>query len=95
MRDLHPGYLSTRVAEELGLGRVLAVQHHHAHLAAVLAEHGRTGPAVGLAFDGTGYGEDGTVWGGEVLVGDLSGYTRAGHLRPAPLPGGDVAARAP
>ncbi len=95
VRDLHPGYLSTRVAEELGLGRVLAVQHHHAHLAAVLAEHGRTGPAVGLAFDGTGYGEDGTVWGGEVLVGDLSGYTRAGHLRPAPLPGGDVAARAP
>jgi hydrogenase maturation protein HypF len=95
VRDLHPGYLSTRVAEELGLDRVLAVQHHHAHLAAVLAEHGRTGPAVGLAFDGTGYGEDGTVWGGEVLVGGLTEYTRAGHLRPAPLPGGDAAARAP
>jgi hydrogenase maturation protein HypF len=95
VRDLHPGYLSTRVAEELGLDRVLAVQHHHAHLAAVLAEHGRTGPAVGLAFDGTGYGEDGTVWGGEVLAGGLTEYTRAGHLRAAPLPGGDAAARAP
>ena len=95
VRDLHPGYLSTRVAEELGLDRVLAVQHHHAHLAAVLAEHGLPGPAVGLAFDGTGYGEDGTVWGGEVMVGDLAGYTRAGHLRAAPLPGGDAAARAP
>ncbi|HSE27937.1 MAG TPA: carbamoyltransferase HypF [Gemmatimonadales bacterium] len=95
VRDLHPGYLSSRVAEELGLGRVVAVQHHHAHLAAVLAEHGRTGPAVGLAFDGTGYGLDGTVWGGEILVGGLTGFARAGHLRPAPLPGGDAAARAP
>ncbi len=94
-RDLHPGYLSTRVAEELGLGPVLAVQHHHAHLAAVLAEHGRTGPAVGLAFDGTGHGLDGTVWGGEVLVGGLVDFSRAGHLRAAPLPGGDLAARAP
>ena len=95
VRDLHPGYLSTRIAEESGCERVLPVQHHHAHLAAVLSEHGGTAPAVGLTFDGTGYGEDGTVWGGEVLVGDLIGYERAGHLRPVPLPGGDAAARAP
>jgi hydrogenase maturation protein HypF len=95
VHDLHPGYLSTRIAGELGLERTMAVQHHHAHLAAVLAEHGRTGPAVGLAFDGTGYGTDGTVWGGEVLVGGLEDARRVGHLRPAPLPGGDAAARAP
>lgn len=95
VRDLHPGYLSTREAESLGLPTVIAVQHHHAHVAAVLAEHGVEGPAVGVAFDGTGYGEDGTVWGGEFLVADLRGYRRVGHLRPAPLPGGDLAARRP
>jgi hydrogenase maturation protein HypF len=95
VRDLHPAYLSSRVAEELGCDRVIAVQHHHAHIAAVLAEHGFTGRALGLAFDGTGYGEDGQVWGGEFLVADLEGYTRVGHLRYAPLPGGDAAARAP
>ena len=94
-RDLHPGYLSTRVAEELGLPRVIAVQHHHAHIAAVLAEHGHEGPAIGLACDGTGYGDDGTVWGGEILQCDLRGYRRVGHLRPVPLPGGDLAARTP
>ncbi len=94
-RDLHPGYLSTRLAEELGLERIIAVQHHHAHVAAVLAEYGLRGPAVGLACDGTGYGDDGTVWGGEVLLADLEGYRRVAHLRAAPLPGGDVAMRAP
>jgi hydrogenase maturation protein HypF len=94
-RDLHPGYLSTRIAEELGLVRVIPVQHHHAHIAAVLAEHGEAGPAIGIACDGTGYGDDGTVWGGEILLGDLTGYTRVDHLRPAPLPGGDAAARMP
>lgn len=95
VRDLHPGYLSTRLAEELDVGRVLAVQHHHAHVAAVMAEHGVTEPVIGVAFDGTGYGGDGCIWGGEVLVADLTGYRRAAHLRYAPLPGGDLAARRP
>ena len=95
VRDLHPGYLSTRVAGELGLERIIPVQHHHAHVAAVLAEYGVTEPAVGVAYDGTGYGDDGHVWGAEILVADLAGYRRAGHLRYAPLPGGDLAARRP
>jgi hydrogenase maturation protein HypF len=95
VHDLHPGYLSTRIAEELNPGTLLAVQHHHAHVAAVLAEHGETGPAIGVAFDGTGYGTDGTVWGAEILVGDLRGFWRLAHLRNAPLPGGDLAARQP
>ncbi|HXI33792.1 MAG TPA: carbamoyltransferase HypF [Gemmatimonadales bacterium] len=95
VRDLHPSYLSTRIAGELGLARVITVQHHHAHVAAVLAEHGLRGPAVGVAFDGTGYGTDGRVWGAEVLVASLTGFHRAAHLRYAPLPGGDLAARQP
>lgn len=95
VRDLHPGYLSTRMAEELGLGRVMAVQHHHAHVAAVAAEHGVTDPVIGVAYDGTGYGDDGCVWGAEVMVADLVAYRRVGHLRYAPLPGGDLAARQP
>ena len=95
VRDLHPGYLSTRVAEELSLERVVAVQHHHAHVAAVLAEHGITKRTLGVAFDGTGYGDDGHVWGAEFLLADLSGYERVGHLRYAPLPGGDLAVRTP
>jgi hydrogenase maturation protein HypF len=94
-RDLHPGYLSTRIAEELGLPHVMPVQHHHAHIAAVLAEHGETGPVIGLAFDGTGYGDDGHVWGAEVLLADLAGYRRLAQLRYAPMPGGDRAAREP
>jgi hydrogenase maturation protein HypF len=95
VRDRHPGYLSTAVAGELGVDRVIAVQHHHAHIAAVLAEHGHVGPVIGVAFDGTGYGDDGTVWGSEFLIADLVGYRRAAHLLPAPLPGGDLAARMP
>ncbi len=95
VRDLHPGYLSTRVAGDLGLGRTMTVQHHHAHVAAVLAEHGVTGPAVGVAYDGTGYGDDGHTWGAEILITDLTGYRRAGQLRYAPMPGGDLAARRP
>lgn len=95
VRDQHPGYLSTAEADRMGIGPVLQVQHHHAHVAAVLAEHGRTDQVVGVAFDGTGYGSDGTVWGGEFLLADLEGFRRVGHLRPAPLPGGDLAARTP
>jgi hydrogenase maturation protein HypF len=93
--DLHPDYLSTRFA----LGRdgveTLAVQHHHAHLAACLAEHGEAGPAVGAIFDGAGLGTDATIWGGEILAGDLGGFERVGHLWPVRLPGGDRAARQP
>jgi len=96
--DLHPAYLSTRYARrrarEEGL-RLLAVQHHHAHVASVMAEHGLTGEVLGLAMDGTGYGPDGTVWGGEVLRASATDYARLGHLRPIPLPGGDAAARHP
>ncbi len=71
------------------------MQHHHAHFAAVLAEHGHTGPAVGAIYDGAGLGEDGTIWGGEILLGDLGRVRRAGHLHAVQLPGGDAAARQP
>ncbi len=93
--DLHPDYLSTRHALALAGVEPVGVQHHHAHLAAVLAEHGEQGPAVGAIFDGSGYGGDGTVWGGELLAGDLRGFERAAHLRPLPLPGGAAAIREP
>jgi hydrogenase maturation protein HypF len=93
--DLHPDYLATRYAlEESGLPAI-AVQHHHAHLASCLAEHGQSGPALGVIFDGLGYGSDGTLWGGEFLVGDLARCERAGHFRYIPLPGGDLASRQP
>ncbi len=91
--DLHPGYLSTRVAQELGIPCLIGVQHHHAHIAAVMAEHGVTTPVLGIAYDGTGYGEDGAVWGAELLLADLAGYRRLAHFRYVPLPGGDLAAR--
>ena len=93
--DLHPEYLSTKYALERECVRAIGVQHHHAHLAACLAEHGECGPAVGAIYDGTGYGEDGTVWGGEVLVGDLAGFRRAGALAAVPMPGGDRAVAEP
>ncbi len=93
--DLHPEYLSTKYALEREAAVHVGVQHHHAHLAACLAEHGEPGPAVGAIFDGTGYGLDGTVWGGELLVGDASGFERAGHLRAVRLPGGEQAVRQP
>ncbi len=95
VRDLHPQYLSTRLAEELGLERTEVVQHHHAHIAAVAGEHGIRDPVIGVAFDGTGYGDDGLTWGAELLLADLATYRRVGQLRYAPLPGGDVAARSP
>jgi hydrogenase maturation protein HypF len=93
--DLHPDYLSTAYAHALEGVELVAVQHHHAHLAAVLAEHGEEGPAVGAIFDGTGFGSDGTVWGGELLVGGLRDAARAGALAPVPLPGGEAAIREP
>ncbi|MGH7522445.1 MAG: carbamoyltransferase HypF [Gemmatimonadales bacterium] len=95
VRDLHPGYMSTRIAGDLGLERIIAVQHHHAHVAAVMAEHGVTQRAIGLAFDGTGYGDDGNVWGAEFFECDLASYRRVGQLRYARMPGGDLAAREP
>jgi hydrogenase maturation protein HypF len=98
VHDLHPAYLTTRLARELAAGRgtdLLAVQHHHAHIAACLAEHGRTGPVIGVSFDGTGYGPDGAIWGGEVLIASLTGYERAAHLEYLPLPGGEAAIRRP
>jgi hydrogenase maturation protein HypF len=93
--DLHPDYLSTQYALERDGVALVGVQHHHAHLAACLAEHGVTAPAVGAIFDGTGLGADGTVWGGELLVGDLCGYERAGWLGPVRMPGAAAAVRQP
>jgi hydrogenase maturation protein HypF len=93
--DLHPEYLSTKYAVERDDVELIGVQHHHAHLAACLAEHGERGPAVGAIFDGTGYGQDGTVWGGELLFGGLTSYERVGHLWPVRMPGGQAAIREP
>ena len=92
--DLHPEYLSSKFAAELDLPTV-AVQHHHAHVAACMVEHGRTEPVVALAFDGLGYGPDATMWGGELLVADYAAFERVGHLRPVPMPGGSAAIREP
>jgi hydrogenase maturation protein HypF len=93
--DLHPEYLSTKYALELPGVDLVGVQHHHAHIASCLADNGVGGPAIGVAFDGTGYGPDGTIWGGEFLVADLSSYQRVGHLAPVPMPGGAAAIRQP
>jgi hydrogenase maturation protein HypF len=92
--DLHPEYLSTKWAKEQGLPLV-GVQHHHAHAAACLAEHGEEGPALALVFDGTGFGTDGTIWGGELLFCDLESFERIAWLDPVPLPGGEAAIREP
>jgi hydrogenase maturation protein HypF len=93
--DLHPEYLSTKYALELSGVDLVGVQHHHAHIAACLADNDVSGPVIGVAFDGTGYGTDGTIWGGEFLVADLAGFQRAGHLAPVPMPGGAAAIRQP
>jgi len=100
VHDLHPEYLSTKYALDLVDGDVegvelLGVQHHHAHIASCLADNGEEGPVVGIACDGTGYGGDGTLWGGEVMVASLVDYRRMFHLEPVPLPGGESAIKEP
>jgi hydrogenase maturation protein HypF len=98
VHDMHPGYISTawakKWAESRGL-RLIAVQHHHAHIAACMAEHALDGPVIGLSLDGTGYGTDGHIWGGEVLVCTLDAFQRFAHLDYVPMPGGDAAVREP
>jgi hydrogenase maturation protein HypF len=92
--DLHPEYLSTKLAMELDLP-TCAVQHHHAHVASCMVDHGRTDRVLGIAFDGMGYGIDGTMWGGEFLLADLDAFVRVGHLCPVTMPGGVAAIREP
>ena len=107
--DMHPGYLASKYAHRLVSGssddlgfdtlnlRLIETQHHHAQVASCMAEHGLTGerPVIGVAFDGTGYGTDGAIWGGEFLVMDYASFRRAAHLKYVPLPGGDAAIRRP
>jgi len=94
--DLHPDYLSTNYAEQRAEKEdlpLLRVQHHHAHMAACMADNGLEGPCIGIVWDGTGFGTDGTMWGGEFLSGDYGAFKRCGNLRPMKLPGGDKAAK--
>jgi hydrogenase maturation protein HypF len=93
--DLHPDYLSTAYARRRTGAQTVAVQHHHAHVVSAMAEHGIDGPAIGIAYDGTGYGTDGTMWGGEVLVATAASFERAATFRTLPLAGGDRAIREP
>jgi hydrogenase maturation protein HypF len=95
VHDLHPDYASTRYADGCEGVDLLGVQHHHAHVASCLVDNGLAEPVLGVAFDGTGLGSDGTLWGGEVLRADLRSFERVGHLRPVPLPGGERAVREP
>ena len=95
VHDLHPEYLSTKYALEQDDVELVGVQHHHAHLAACLAEHGEAGPAIGAIFDGAGYGLDGSMWGGELLFGDARSFRRVGALVPVALPGGERAIKQP
>ncbi|NTW17643.1 MAG: carbamoyltransferase HypF, partial [Syntrophaceae bacterium] len=93
--DLHPAYYTTKLAEELPASRIIKVQHHHAHIVSAMAEHGIEGEVIGMAMDGTGYGLDGTVWGGEFLVAEEAAFTRIGHIMNYLLPGGEKAIREP
>jgi hydrogenase maturation protein HypF len=93
--DLHPGYLSTQFAKKFAAEKYVAVQHHHAHIASCMAEHRLRGKVIGVAWDGTGLGTDGRIWGGEFLVADLDGFERFAHLRNVPMAGGDAAVREP
>ena len=99
--DAHPDYLSTRLAKDyaahnaIPAERVVAVQHHHAHIASCMAEHGVKGTVIGVAMDGTGLGTDGNIWGGEFLTASMKGFTRSAHLEYIPLPGGDMAIKEP
>jgi hydrogenase maturation protein HypF len=93
--DLHPGYMSTRMAMASGIEQRIGVQHHHAHIASCMAENHLQGQVLGVALDGTGYGTDGKIWGGEFLLADYAGFTRLAHFRNALLPGGDAAVRQP
>lgn len=97
--DMHPGYFSTRCAEDLqnvaGGAKLFKIQHHEAHVASAIVDHGIRGDVIGVAFDGTGYGMDGAVWGGEFFFGDLKKFIRAAHFKYMPLPGGDAAVREP
>jgi hydrogenase maturation protein HypF len=86
--DLHPDYLSTRYAHGRGAAVTIGVQHHHAHIASVMAEHGLDGAVIGLAYDGTGLGTDGTAWGSELMIAGYAEFTRVATFRPLPLPGG-------
>ncbi|MEK6744501.1 MAG: carbamoyltransferase HypF [Nitrospirota bacterium] len=98
VHDLHPGYLSTRWAVEEGSRCKLPlfpIQHHYAHIGSVMAEHGLTEKVIGVAFDGTGYGTDGNLWGGEFLIAGIEGFDRAGQFKYIPLPGGEAAIREP
>ena len=93
--DLHPGYMSTRMALASNIERKIGVQHHHAHIASCMAENHLRGKVIGVALDGTGFGSDGRIWGGEFLVADLAGFKRRAHLRNVLLPGGNAAVRQP
>ena len=93
--DLHPGYASTQFARARPALRCVGVQHHHAHIASAMAEHGLTGTVIGVAYDGTGWGTDGTAWGGEILHASYASYERMATFRPVALPGGDLAIREP
>jgi hydrogenase maturation protein HypF len=95
--DLHPDYLATKYARELGKFdlKLIPVQHHHAHIVSCMVDNGVESPVIGVAFDGTGMGTDGHIWGGEFLVADYHGFKRLGHLEYLPLPGGDIAIKRP